>query len=227
MDAKLIEILFTGLTSGIGGGMIGGLIALFGAYWKGKSELLGQLQTQFENSPTLMALKRGTAYEEEAGKRIWEQKREMYFQILTCVNEHFNALMLLQGHREGVWGGARREGINLSLVSPTPNQIDDLMRAYIESHRKLSNALRIAYVFVNPIAFPLLTECSQSGYFGKAFGKLDPKRGYFDRTEQEQIEIQELGAQEMTFLGNWMYRVVVCARQDLHVGPVAGTPPNQ
>jgi hypothetical protein len=171
-----------------------------------------------------MALRRGTAYEEEAGKRIWEQKREMYFQILTCVNEHFDALMMLHAYCEGVWRGARREGINLSVVAPIPNQIEDRMRAYIDSHKKLGNALRVAYVFVNPTAFPLLTECSQSDYFGKAFGQLDPKHDYLDRTVPEQMEIQERGAQEMNFLGGWMSRAAACARQDLHVDSAPVTP---
>ena len=65
MDSKLTETLLTGLTGGIGGG----LIALGGAYWKGKADLLGQLRTQFENLPFLMGFRRAAAYEEETGKR--------------------------------------------------------------------------------------------------------------------------------------------------------------
>ena len=152
-------------------------------------------------------------------ERVWEQKRDVYFEILKCVNEHLDTLTTLHAYRQGVWQGSRRQGINLSVVAPIPNQIDDLMRAYIASHKKLSNVLRVAYLFVDPMAYPLLNECTESGYFGKAFGQLDAKRGHFDRTVPEQIEIQEKGTQEMKFLGGWMSRVVVCARQDLDVDP--------
>jgi hypothetical protein len=154
-------------------------------------------------------------------ERVWEQKRDAYFKVLNRTNQHVQSLKHLHAYRKGVWAGAKREGIDLSTVAPIPNQSEDFLRAYADSHSDLSHSLIEAYLFVSPIAHPLLNECINSVHFGSAFGIVDGKRANLDRTEQEQIEVQEKGAQEMNFLGVWMGRLLTCARKDLHVD---GTP---
>lgn len=93
------------------------------------------------------------------------------------------------------------------------------MRAYIGSHTKLSNELREGFLFLGEKGRAVLNECLHSAVFGKAFGTLDGRRSYLDRTQQEQVEVQTIGDQEINFIGMWMGHLITVAREELGVDP--------
>jgi hypothetical protein len=134
MDAnKLTELLVTGITGGIGGG----LIALFGAYSKGRSELLGQIRTQFENFPFLMEFKRATAYQEEAGKRAATHADiENVLREIHLVTEKTETIRTQIGTaawtRERVWEQKRAQ---YSKILESSRALMETLSKYVELRR--------------------------------------------------------------------------------------------